>query len=221
MMLKRINKYKLQGFSRTLSFIFHSFILLSFTILTGCSSLTSNGPEKAQAKVEIEKGVWVALPAPRDLGYSLSASQLISVSYQNTTNQLPTQLQVSDDKVVLAGFSSWGSRILSLEYANNQIDSHVMAGLGGVLPQPEQVLFNLMITLWPVEVWQPSLSKIGWTLTEKNHDDSQGKRRQLLNDKGEVVADIHYQNNNALKGDITFINPSLGFTIKIKTLQYK
>ena len=107
MMLKRINKYKLQGFSRTLSFIFHSFILLSFTILTGFSSLTSNGPEKAQAKVKIEKGVWVALPAPRDLGYSLSASQLISVSYQDSTNQLPTQLQVSDDKLVLAGFSSW------------------------------------------------------------------------------------------------------------------
>ncbi|MBD1572691.1 DUF3261 domain-containing protein [Vibrio sp. S17_S38] len=194
---------------------------LSFALLTGCASLTSNDAETTQAKVEIAKGVWVALPAPRDLGYSLSASQLISVSYQNTTKQLPTQLQVSDDKVVLAGFSSWGSRILSLEYANNQIDSHVMSGLGGVLPQPEQVLFNLMITLWPVEVWQPSLSKIGWALTEKNNDGSQGKHRQLSNDKGEVVADIHYQNINPLKGDITFINPLLRLNIKIKTLQYK
>ena len=221
MMIKRINNYVLTRFSRSSNLIILSFMTLSFALLTGCASLTSNDAETTQAEVEIAKGVWVGLPAPRDLGYSLSASQLISVSYQNTTNQLPTQLQASDDKVVLAGFSSWGSRILSLEYANNQIDSHVMAGLGGVLPQPEQVLFNLMITLWPIEVWQPSLSKIGWTLTEENNDSSQGKHRQLRNDKGEVVADIHYQNINPLKGDITFINPLLGLNIKIKTLQYK
>ena len=42
-----------------------------------------------------------------------------------------------------------------------------MAGLGNTLPKPEQVLFNLMITLYPLDVWQPRLQQTGWTLTEQ------------------------------------------------------
>ncbi|MBD1575177.1 DUF3261 domain-containing protein [Vibrio sp. S11_S32] len=210
-MLKRIDSYHIKGLLVTA-------ILL---LLSACTANSVTSSDKDQAKVEIAKDVWVTLPTPNQLGYDLTASQLISVTYQDSNNQLPTQLQVSDNTLVLAGFSSWGTRILSLQYADNQIDSHVMTGLGNTLPKPQQVLFNLMITLWPIEVWQQPLSQLGWRLTQTDDPSSQGKQRQLIDDKGQVVADIHYQNQNALKGDITFINPSLGFTIKIKTLQYK
>ncbi|MFA0519778.1 DUF3261 domain-containing protein, partial [Vibrio sp. 10N.222.55.E8] len=76
---------------------------------------------------------------PDQLGYSLIASQLISATWQNDTQQLPVQVEITEGKVVLAGFSSWGTRILSLQYQNQQIDTQILSGLGAALPQPEQV----------------------------------------------------------------------------------
>ena len=40
---------------------------------------------------------------------------------KNQSNQLPIQLQITQDKLVLAGFSSWGTRLLSLTYQDNQL----------------------------------------------------------------------------------------------------
>ncbi|OEF25495.1 hypothetical protein A1QC_08710 [Vibrio rumoiensis 1S-45] len=190
--------------------------------LSGCASKPSHVPTSNQ--VEIAQNVWVDMPKPADLGYSLTASQLISVQYKNTQNQLPIQLQVSPQKLVLAGFSSWGSRLLSLTYQDGKIDIDVMAGLGNALPKPEQVLFNLMITLWPLEVWQQPLSQVHWQLTEHINSDPktniQTKQRTLIDDQGKIMATIDYSSVDPLKGDISFINQQLGFTIKIKTLQY-
>ena len=70
------------------------------------------------------------------------------------------QLQVTSNEVVLAGFSSWGTRVLSLSYGGEQIQTEVLNGLQGSLPQPEQVLFNLMITLWPSSAWEGSLNEL-------------------------------------------------------------
>ena len=96
------------------------------------------------ASVSLDNDTELALPLPSELGYSFTASQLINATWKNETQQLPVQVEVTPDKVVLAGFSSWGTRILSLQYQNQVIDTQVLSGLGATLPQPEQVLFNLM-----------------------------------------------------------------------------
>ncbi len=124
------------------------FITMIFvTLLSACSLV----PKQSTPSVEIEKGVSVALPAPNDLGYHLTASQLITATWtaegKERQEQLPVQLQVNSNDVTLAGFSSWGTRILSLNYNGEQINTEVLTGLDGTLPEPEQVLFNLMITL--------------------------------------------------------------------------
>ncbi|WP_245879921.1 DUF3261 domain-containing protein [Vibrio gangliei] len=211
-------------------------LMLCFSLLlTGCAQTTDqqnnvqqeNAQQKnaeQQNKVQLDDNAWVSLPQPADLGYTLTASQLLSVSYQDQAHQqqsqqLPIQLQVSQDKVVLAGFSSWGTRLLSLSYHDQQFDTYVMTGLSDQLPKPEQVLFNMMITLWPIEVWQTRLAPLGWQLTETQT--STGKTRVLLNSDQKTVAEIHYANIEPLKGDITFINHVLNFTIVIKTLQYQ
>ncbi|GLT15147.1 DUF3261 domain-containing protein [Vibrio algivorus] len=206
--------------------------LILLVSLTACSthSKTSsfNSPEEKN-RIQIADETWVALPQPSELGYTLTASQLLSVRYIDQTkkaqsNQLPIQLQITQDKLVLAGFSSWGTRLLSLSYQDNQFDTYVMAGLGSSLPKPEQVLFNLMITLYPLDVWQPKLQQIGWRLTEQQTDDSQlqhSKQRALFDNHGKLIAEINYASIDPLKGDITFINHALDFTIVIKTLQYQ
>jgi hypothetical protein len=183
--------------------------ILVFTF-SGCAMK----PEPQANQVSIAPDTLVTLPTAAQLGYSLTASQLITAQWAEKTHQLPVQLQVDSQKLALAGFSSWGSRILSLTYENQTIEASVLPGLGDTLPKPEQVLFNLMLTLWPLDAWHKPLEDVGWQLIET------AQHRQLIDDEGMVVADINYQSPQHLDGDITFINHHLGYTITIKTLDY-
>ena len=188
------------------------------TLLGVTVSACSLTPQSATPVVQITQQEQVNLPTPSDLGYSLTASQLIEATWnsnrQKRTEQLPVQLQVSGDKLVLAGFSSWGTRILSLNYQDDKITTEVLSGLGGVLPPPEQVLFNLMITLWPVSAWEAPLNKVRWQIIDNYNT------RAIFDNSGKKVIDIQYSNKDRLSGDIVFHHLIDNYTIKIKTLQF-
>ncbi|MDC5805322.1 DUF3261 domain-containing protein [Vibrio europaeus] len=188
------------------------------TLLGVTLSACSLTPQSTTPVVQITQQEQVSLPTPGDLGYSLTASQLIEATWnsneQKRTEQLPVQLQVSSDKLVLAGFSSWGTRILSLNYQDDEITTEVLSGLGGVLPPPEQVLFNLMITLWPVSAWEAPLNKVRWQIIDNYNT------RAIFDNSGNKVIDIQYSNKDRLSGDIVFHHLIDNYTIKIKTLQF-
>ncbi len=188
------------------------------TLLGVTVSACSLTPRSATPVVQITEQEQVNLPTPSDLGYSLTASQLIEATWnsdeQKRTEQLPVQLQVNSDKLVLAGFSSWGTRILSLNYQDDEITTEVLSGLGGVLPPPDQVLFNLMITLWPVSAWEAPLNKVRWQIIDNYNT------RAIFDNSGKKVIDIQYSNKDRLSGDIIFHHLIDNYTIKIKTLQF-
>ncbi|MHA2741527.1 DUF3261 domain-containing protein [Vibrio harveyi] len=192
------------------------FITMIFvTLLSACSLV----PKQSTPSVEIEQGVSVALPAPNDLGYHLTASQLITATWtaegKERQEQLPVQLQVNSNDVTLAGFSSWGTRILSLNYNGEQINAEILTGLDGTLPEPEQVLFNLMITLWPSSAWEAPLNKVRWRMIDDEYS------RTVFNSDGEKIIDIRYENHDKLKGKISFNHLQHPFSISIQTLQYQ
>jgi hypothetical protein len=151
---------------------------------------------------------------PGALGYCLTASQLVTVEYEDENHQLPVQLQVDPERLALAGFSSWGSRIMSLTYEKQEITTSVVPGLGQTLPDPEQILFNVMITLWPLEAWTEPLDSIGWQLKESP------KQRQLIDDQQQVVATIRYETEPYFDGQVVFLNHSLNLKVTIKTFNY-
>jgi len=188
--------------------------LLGFS-LVGCSlkPTSINTPS-----IEISEGVQLQLPSPEQLGYEVNASQLVSATWGDETQQLPVQLEATKNKVILAGFSSWGTRILSLEYQNEQVSASVLNGLEETLPKPEQVLFNLMLTLWPMEAWHQPLSQIGWHMVES------GNTRTIKDDTGSNIILITYQEGSSsqdrLSGSIEFQHLQLGYTIRIQTLSY-
>lgn len=192
---------------------------LLVALLTSALSACSMQPQSVTPSVQITEQGKVNLPTPDSLGYTLTASQLISASWeqgeQSGTQQLPVQLQVDQDKLVLAGFSSWGTRILSLSYQGDEISTEVLAGLNNVLPAPEQVLFNLMITLWPSSAWEAPLNKVRWQLIDK------GNSRAVFDKQGNQVIDIQYGNSDKLKGQITFRHLVDNYTIVINTLEYQ
>ncbi|PMM08154.1 hypothetical protein BCT63_04375 [Vibrio kanaloae] len=189
-----------------------TFVTLVGVLLSACSMVSQ---QPTGSSVSINNDTELALPLPAELGYSLTASQLISATWETDTQQLPVQVEVTADKVVLAGFSSWGTRILSLQYQNQVIDTQVLSGLGATLPQPEQVLFNLMLTLWPTEAWTQPLQTIGWHLVDTDNT------RTVFDDDQQAIIRIEYQakaNEPKLSGDIVFKHLIQGYTITIQTL---
>ncbi|MEI8631576.1 DUF3261 domain-containing protein [Vibrio sp. PP-XX7] len=134
---------------------------------------------------------------------------------QIQTRQLPVQLQVTGNQITLAGFSSWGTRILSLKYQDNQLTTQVLSGLKDVLPPPQQILFNLMLTLWPADAWEASLNKINWHIVDQEN------QRIVLDDNGIEIIGIRYNGRTPFTGDITFSNHQLGYTVDIQTLNYQ
>ncbi|EGA71643.1 hypothetical protein VISI1226_12691 [Vibrio sinaloensis DSM 21326] len=190
----------------------------SVLTLTAALIACSSAPKESAPTVSLSPSVSVTLPQPSELGYSLTASQLISATWQadrtSKSEQLPVHLQVNQDKVVLAGFSSWGTRILSLEYQASSITTDVLAGLEGSLPKPEQVLFNLMITLWPSSAWEGPLNEVRWRVIDTENS------RAVFDNHGQQVIDIRYSQSDKLAGDIEFHNLTSDYAITIKTLQY-
>ncbi|WP_407331339.1 DUF3261 domain-containing protein [Enterovibrio sp. 27052020O] len=183
------------------------FLLLS---LAGCAAV----PEGNQ--VEIAPNTFVSLPSPADFGGTANVSQLITANWNGETNTLPVQLQISEKRVVLVGFSSWGTRILTLSYSGNKIEEDTLAGLGAVLPDGRQVLLNIMLTLWPAETWKPELNAIGWQMIEReNH-------RTLLDRNGETVAEIQYDGpllTGRIPSTIQFEQLRQHYQITINTLK--
>ncbi len=190
--------------------------LLVCLLLTACSLQ----PQTSSTQVEISPDVWVELPKPIELGQSITASQLISARWldehgQMQAQQLPVQLQINNQHIVLAGFSSWGTRILSLDYNGENIETQVLSGLESTLPKPEQVLFNLMITLWPRNAWEAPLNKVRWAIVDE------GNKRIVYNSNNQAVLEITYLGESPLEGDIQFLNIPLDYAITIKTLSHQ
>ncbi len=188
---------------------------LYFPIVLMLLSACSMQPQTHPVQVEVNPGIFVTLPKPAELGQDLNISQLITAQWGqeegNKVQKLPVQLQVDQHSVVLAGFSSWGARIISLSYSGEEIQTYVLSGLADTLPKPEQVLFNVMISIWPVESWSAPLAQIGWSLIESDFE------RFLVDQNGQTVATVTYQAHPYIDGIIVFKHLKLNYTITIET----
>jgi len=193
-------------------------IIVLSLLLSACSINPKMQLAIHSVQVELAPQQFVDLPQPKDLQQSVNVSQLITAQWGDSNKQkLLVQLQVDRQQVVLAGFSAWGVKLLSLSYfgseVGNKIETDVMAGLANTLPKPEQVLFYVMLSIWPESSWQAPLSSIGWKLQERD------LQRLLIDENGEEVVIIDYQKKPYLDGKITFKHQRLNYTVIIKTKQ--
>lgn len=189
------------------------FCFFSLFALMGCESL-SKETHNAMT-VEVAPKTYVSLPTPGQLGRNLSINQLISANWGGDIQSLPVHLEVLEEKVLLIGFSSWGTRILTLTYTKDALTQDVLPGLNAVLPKGKDVLFSMMLALWPAKSWEAPLKAIGWRLDEG------ATYRDLLDNNGRTVISIKY--DNSLKQDnipkkIVFEHMQKKYQITIKTL---
>lgn len=176
----------------------------------GCAT-----PPARPSTIALNAETSVRLPPPHALGYAFRADQRVTAEWDDETRQLPVRVEVSPERIVMAGFSPLGTRLMSLEYDGNALRTRRTQGLDDDAPPPGHVLFSMMISLWPLESWQEPLQAVGWALTE----DSVGRR--LTNDQGEAVVEVRYEATPPLEGDIIFIMHRPPYRLRIATLHHE
>ena len=146
--------------------------------------------------------------APVTLGRSLSLQQHLMVERQGRIDELDAALEVDAERIELVGLAL-GQRILALRYDGRALESWrhplVPEQLRG-----EDVLEDLQLTLWPVEVIRNALPS-GWSIEDV------GARRTLrLADQPVLVID--YSGEPRWSGKIELNNMRYPYRLTIHSI---
>ena len=193
------------------------FALISFLLsLCGCAS----APEPRAA---LTREVVVSLPAP-SRATPLHLQQLLTVQMPASgegparSQSLLVALEADGQRVSLVGFSLLGVRLFRIDYDAHGIRSEQLPPLVtlGALPPPSQVLADVMLSYWPLAVWQARLPS-GWLLSDTP------TLRQLRDGQGQVVSEIRYREGGGSTADterepVLLWQHAFGYRLTIQTL---
>ncbi|WP_200551317.1 DUF3261 domain-containing protein [Kosakonia sp. LAM2021] len=182
--------------------------LATALLLTGCSS-TTHSSDSARPQAWLEPGTRVTLPAP-GISPAVNSQQLLTGSFNGKTQSLLVMMTADEKKITLAGLSSVGIRLFLVTYDENGIHTE-QSVVVPQLPPASQVLADVMISHWPVAVWQPQLPK-GWTLTDT------GDKRELRNARGKLVTEITYLQRKGKREPISIEQHVFKYHITIQYL---
>ena len=147
--------------------------------------------------------------APATLGRSLSLQQHLTVDRQGRIDELDAALEVDGERLDLVGLAL-GQRILALHYDGRSLQSWrhplVPEQLRG-----EDVLEDLQLTLWPIEVIKNALPA-GWSIEEEND------RRRTLRLLDQPVMVIVYSGEPRWSGTIELTNLRYQYRLTIQSV---
>lgn len=146
--------------------------------------------------------------APVTLGRSLSLQQHLMVERQGRIDELDAALEVDAERVELVGLAL-GQRMLALRYDGRALESWrhplVPEQLRG-----EDVLEDLQLTLWPVDVIRNALPS-GWSIEDVG-------ARRTLSLAGEPVLVIDYRGEPRWNGKIELNNLRYQYRLTIDSI---
>jgi hypothetical protein len=146
--------------------------------------------------------------APATLGRSLSLQQHLTVERQGRIDELDAALEVDAERLDLVGLAL-GQRILALHYDGRSLQSWrhplVPEQLRG-----EDVLEDLQLTLWPIEVIRNALPA-GWSIEEND-------RRRTLRLLDQAVLVIDYSDEPRWRGKIELTNLRYQYRLTIQSV---
>ncbi|MDU6227155.1 MAG: DUF3261 domain-containing protein [Enterobacter asburiae] len=186
---------------------YHAVALAAALLLAGCSHSTDTKETRPQAW--LQPGTRVTLPPP-GISPAVSSQQLLTGSFNGQTQSLLVMLNADAHKVTLAGLSSVGIRLFLATYDETGIHTE-QSIVVPQLPPASQVLADVMLSHWPISVWQPQLPK-GWTLTDN------GDRRELRNASGKLVTEIVYLQRKGKREPISIEQHVFKYHITIQYL---
>lgn len=183
-------------------------VLIGALWLAGCSHSTQN-TDGTRPQAWLQPGTKVTLPAP-GITPSINSQQLLTGSFNGKTQSLLVMLNADAHKITLAGLSSVGIRLFLATYDEKGIHTE-QSIIVPQLPPASQVLADVMLSHWPIAVWQPQLPK-GWTLQDH------GDRRELRNASGKLVTEIVYLQRKGRREPISIEQHVFNYHITIQYL---
>ncbi|CDL86541.1 DUF3261 domain-containing protein [Xenorhabdus cabanillasii] len=182
------------------------FILSLVCLLTACTNLPKHGTPNAWLK----PGVRISLPEPGIMP-AINEQQLLTATVNGKPQSLIVLLNANEHQLSLAGLSSLGIRLFRLNYDKDGIHAEQSLVLPEI-PPASQVLADIMLSYWPVAAWIPRLPE-GWTLQDTN------KIRQLHDNQGKLVTEIHYDIQNGKRRPVHVQQFIFGYDIAIQHLE--
>lgn len=146
--------------------------------------------------------------APASLGRSLNLQQHLTVERQGRIDELDAALEIDASRIDLVGLAL-GQRILTLHYDGRSLQSWrhplVPEQLRG-----EDVLEDLQLTLWPVDIIRNALPS-GWSIEEVG-------RRRILRLADQPVLVIDYSGEPRWSGKIELTNLLYQYRLTIQSI---
>ncbi|MCU5775359.1 DUF3261 domain-containing protein [Erwiniaceae bacterium BAC15a-03b] len=174
-------------------------------LLSGCASHTD--PTRPEAW--LKPGVIVTLPPP-GITPAFNQQQLLTGSFKGKQQSLLVMLSADQQQLTLAGLSSLGIRLFRVSYDSSGIHSEQSIALPE-MPPASQVLADIMLSHWPLAVWQKQLPA-GWTL--QDHGDA----RQLRDNHGQLITEIRYLQRGTQRQPVSVQQFAFGYQILIQQL---
>jgi hypothetical protein len=174
-----------------------SFAALVFYVaaLAGCAPLS----QPARLRLQLP---------PATFGTSISLQQHVTVEREGGIHELEAAVEIDPERIDLVALSM-NQRVMSLHYDGRLLESWRHPVLPAEL-RAEDVLQDLQLTLWPVEVLRPALPA-GWRIQEN------GMRRILLVAEQPVV-EIRYSGEPRWNGNIVLNHLRYGYRLTIQTV---
>jgi hypothetical protein len=188
--------------------------VLASMLLAACQS----APRVAPA--DREPGAGVAPPAgadathpslaPPDAVGTRSASQVIHAAYGARSVVLRTAIETGPGKLDVVGVTATGQRVFSAHYDGKTIDARKSPFVPDKL-DPERVLADMQLALWPLPAVQAAFRERGLTVTEP----FAGVRRLS---RGEaLLGEVHYASADPWSGRLWFVNFEFDYSLTIDT----
>lgn len=176
-------------------------------LLTIAALLLAACTAQPPPQVLLRPDVTAPLPDLPSLPGPWHASQLLTVQARGQEDRLPVEIELSDGRLMVIAFTTWGGRVLTVTYDGKAITAEAN-GPGAALPPPPQIIADVLMVNWPVR---------GWTLPPGWRFDQQFEVRRLRDAASRVVAEVRYPEPGT-SDDIQLINNAYGYRLSIRTL---
>jgi hypothetical protein len=157
-----------------------------------------------------ESSTALPLLAPATLGAPRSALQVLRGAFGAHDVVFQCVVDVDADRVTLVGLGAQSQRWFSLRYDGRSLETQISPQAPELL-DPQRMLADLQLALWPLAALEQALAGSGWQVTEPAP-----ATRRLRRD-GRLVAEVHYGGLDPWNGRLWFSHFESGYTLAVES----
>ncbi len=121
---------------------------------------------------------------PASFGRSAQLDQVLHAAYGDQEASIQCLVTITPQRISMVGLTALGQRIFTLEYDGTALQAE-RASFAPDRVQPQRILADLQLALWPLDALQAATAAGPWRVTEPRP----GLRR--LRREGVLIAEVH------------------------------